>query len=60
MEKLSVLILELKESNEIVNIILEQQDLKVNEPDFNYGDVIRPSIPIRGYSDLTFRRNLRR
>lgn len=60
MEKLSVLILELKESNEIVNIILEQQDLKVNEPDFNYGDVIRPSIPNRGYSDPTFRRKLRR
>lgn len=59
MEKLGVLILELNESNEIVNIILDQRDLKVNEPDFNYGDVLRHSIPIRGYSDPIFRRKSR-
>lgn len=60
MEKLSVLILELKESNEIVNIILDQRYLKVNESDFSYGDVLTPSLLIRGYSDPTFWRNLRR
>lgn len=60
MEKLGVLILVLNESNEIVNIILDQRYLKVNEPDFNYGDVLRPSIPIPGYSDPTFRRNFKK
>lgn len=44
----------------LLTSFLDQRDLKVNEPDFSYGDVLTPSIPNRGYSDPTFRRKLRR